>query len=102
MSDHDTPRQRPVPAGRAAAAGRVGRFVVGEPVRVYVYGALSVVIAILLARGFISGAEAPLWTALVALLLGVPATETARSRVSPVWTETERREDRRRVIDLDQ
>lgn len=86
-----TRRQAP---GRAGAAGHVGRFVVSEPVRVYVYGALSVVIALLLARGIVSGAEAPLWTALVALLLGVPATETARSRVSPIWTDTDRRDRR--------
>lgn len=86
---------RPVPPrhGRAAAAGRVGQYVVREPVRVYVYTVLAVVIALLVARGVMSAAEAPLWTALVATLLGVPAVETARSKVSPVWTDTDRRGD---------
>lgn len=76
---------------RRGAPGRVGAWVVREPVRVYVYGAGSVVVGILLARGLISGAEAPLWTALLALLLGVPATEAARSQVSPVWRDRDRR-----------
>jgi hypothetical protein len=86
---------RPVPPrhGRAASAGRVGRLVANEPVRLYVYTVLAIVVGLLVARGVLSTAEAPLWTALVATLLGVPAVETARSKVSPVWTDTDRRGD---------
>lgn len=52
-----------------------------EPVRLYVYGVVAAVVALLVFRGVVSGAESLLWLALAQVLLAVPATEAARARV---------------------
>ena len=62
---------------------RLGRLLAREPVRVRLYGVIAALVAILVARGLITGYEAPLWTALAAAVLGVAGVETARDRVTP-------------------
>lgn len=59
-----------------------------EPVRLYLYGLLFPLAALLVAYGIVSGADAPLWIALVEAVLGVGAVESARGRVTPVSTVT--------------
>jgi len=55
-----------------------------EPVRLYLYTVLIAGIALLVSRGVVAADEALLWAALGAAVLGVPAVELARSKVSPV------------------
>lgn len=54
-----------------------------EPVRVAVYSALVVLAGLLVAQGVVSGDQSSLILAVVAVALGVPATEIARSKVTP-------------------
>lgn len=55
-----------------------------EPVRLYLYSVGLAVVGLLVFRGVIAADEALLWAALLAAVLGVPAVELARSKVSPV------------------
>jgi len=55
-----------------------------EPVRTYLYPVLLAVVGVLVGYGVLEQTQAALWIALGAALLGVPAVEKARSRVSPV------------------
>lgn len=56
-----------------------------EPVRVWLYGLLAPVLALLVAYGLLSDGEAQLWFLVAAAALGTPvAVERARARVSPV------------------
>lgn len=55
-----------------------------EPVRLYLYTVLIAGIGLLVSRGVVAADEALLWAALGAAVLGVPAVELARSKVSPV------------------
>lgn len=57
-----------------------------EPVRVYLYGVLVAIVAVLVGYGVLDGSQAALWLALGSALLAVPAVEAARSRVSPTST----------------
>ncbi|MFC9769076.1 hypothetical protein [Rhodococcus jostii] len=60
-----------------------------EPVRLYVYPILAVLIGILVARGVIDAEAADLITGAVALILGVGATEAARAKVTPAGRVTD-------------
>ena len=62
---------------------RVWAWIRREPVRARLYGAGAIGLALLAARGTIGDGEVPLWTALLALTLGVPAVESARDHVTP-------------------
>lgn len=55
-----------------------------EPVRTYLYGLLVPLAAVLVYYGVVDNESAPLWIALATGVLGVPAVEVARSKVSPV------------------
>lgn len=55
-----------------------------EPVRKYLYSLLVPVVAVLIYFGIVDNESAPLWIGLVTALLGVPAVEVARSKVTPV------------------
>lgn len=57
---------------------------VSEPVRLYLYGLLAPVVAVLVAYGVVDDVTAPLWIALGTAVLGVAATEAARRHVTPV------------------
>jgi len=63
-----------------------------EPVRLYVYGVVGAVVALLVFRGVVSGTESLLWLALAQVLLAVPATEAARARVDSPATSAGVRE----------
>lgn len=54
-----------------------------NPVRLYVYSLLVPVLAVLLAFGIVDATQVPLYIALGTAVLGVTATETARSAVTP-------------------
>lgn len=54
-----------------------------EPVRLYVYPILAVLVGVLVARGVIDDQAADLITGAVALILGVGAAEAARAKVTP-------------------
>lgn len=54
-----------------------------EPVRVYVYTVLVAVVAILVVYGILDSEQAPLWLALAAAVVSVPAVEGARAKVTP-------------------
>ena len=51
-----------------------------EPVRLYVYGALAPLLAVLVWYGIVDDASVGLWLALAGALLGVAGTEFARSK----------------------
>lgn len=55
-----------------------------EPVRVYLYSALTAIVAVLVAYGVIDAERAPVILAVVSAIFAVPAVEAARSKVSPV------------------
>jgi len=52
-----------------------------EPVRLYLYGLLAPVLAVLLGKGLIDGSDVALYTALGTVVLLGPATELVRSKV---------------------
>lgn len=54
-----------------------------EPLRLAVYPVLVLVAGILVTRGVLDSDAANLVIAAVALLLGIPATEVARAKVTP-------------------
>jgi hypothetical protein len=59
-----------------------------EPVRVYVYGVLAAVAALLLFYGVITAAALPVIMAVVVAALAVPSpVEAVRNRVTPVDKE---------------
>ncbi len=55
-----------------------------EPVRLYLYSMLGPVIGLLISNGIVGESQASLWIALGTAILGVGATEVARSKVTPV------------------
>lgn len=55
-----------------------------EPVRAYLYPLLLAVVGVLVGYGVLEQQQGSLWIALGAALLGVPAVEKARSKVTPV------------------
>lgn len=58
-----------------------------EPVRLYVYGVVAAVVALLVYRGLVAAEESLLWLALAQVVLAVPATEAARNRVASPATQ---------------
>lgn len=54
-----------------------------QPVRSYLYTLLVPVIALLVWRGVVSGDEATLWVGIATAVLGVPAVEVVRAKVTP-------------------
>lgn len=59
------------------------RFRRAEPVRLYLYGLVGPLLAVLLVYGLVDEAQAAVWAAVAAAVL-VPGVELARARVSPV------------------
>ncbi len=57
-----------------------------EPVRVYLYGVVGAIVALLVGVGVVSSGVAPLILAVVTAVLAVPAVEAARAKVTPVDT----------------
>ncbi|MBE7195884.1 MAG: hypothetical protein INR66_25825 [Gordonia polyisoprenivorans] len=55
-----------------------------EPVRTALLPLITALVAYLVARGTVSESLAPIILAVVALALGLPATEVIRSQVTPV------------------
>lgn len=55
-----------------------------EPVRVYLYGVLTTIVAALAATGVITGVLVPVYLAVGGAILAVPAVEAARDKVVPV------------------
>lgn len=53
-----------------------------EPVRSYLYTLLAPVVALLVFYGVVSDAAAPLWIGVLTAVLGVPAVEVARKKVT--------------------
>lgn len=78
---------------------RIRRVAASEPVRLYLYGVGLAVIGLLAGYGLIEGAEITLWAALLVALLGVPAVESARARVTPSPRPTAAGGRRRRYVD---
>lgn len=63
----------------------LSRWIRREPVRLYLYSALTLMIGALVLRGLISGEDGvSILGTLAVALIGVPATEAARSSVTPV------------------
>ena len=54
-----------------------------EPLRLYVYPALVVAFGVLVVRGYLDADDADVLTAVITLVLGIPATELARRKVTP-------------------
>lgn len=63
---------------------RAARVLAREPVRTRLYAFLVLLCGYLVTRGVLDGTDTAFYTAAAALLLGVPAVETARAKVSPV------------------
>ena len=57
---------------------------ISEPVRLYLYGLLAPLVALLVVYGIVDETTAPLWLAFGTAVLGVTVTEAARRRVTPV------------------
>lgn len=55
-----------------------------EPVRRWIYGVLAPLLAVLVFYGIVDSSAVALFIALGGAVLGVPAVEIARSKVSPV------------------
>lgn len=65
----------------------LGRLRGSEPVRLYLYGALVPLLALLVYRSVLTPDEVPLWLALAAGVLGISGTEAVRGAVySPAST----------------
>lgn len=59
----------------------MGRF---EPVRVWLYGLIAPIVAVLVAYGVVDDEAAPLWIALATAVLTIAGAEAARAKVTPV------------------
>lgn len=55
-----------------------------EPIRTILYPLLAILVGVLVARGVVDQSGADIITGIVAALLGIPAAEAARMRVTPV------------------
>lgn len=75
-------------ADAARVLRSLSRLIAREPVRVRLYGVLTAIVGLLVARGLLTGLEAPLWLALAAAALGVGGVESARAHVTP-WPPAE-------------
>jgi hypothetical protein len=63
--------------------GKIASKLASEPVRLYLYAVGTAVEGVLVARGVITGNDAPLYVGVLVAVLGLPATELARSKVIP-------------------
>lgn len=61
----------------------IKRWRAAEPVRLYVYGLLLAVLALLVGYGILTAELVPLWVGLVTAAVMAPGVEAARGRVSP-------------------
>lgn len=61
---------------------------INEPVRKYIYSLLVPVAALLVVYGILDSETVTLWIGVGAALLGIPVTELARSKVTPVGKTT--------------
>lgn len=62
---------------------KIASKLASEPVRLYLYTVGVAVEGVLVARGVITGNDAPLYVGLLVAVLGLPATELARAKVIP-------------------
>lgn len=67
---------------------KLAQWAAKEPVRLYVYTCVAAILAVLITYGVVDSAALPVILAAVSAVLAVPAVETARSKVSPVDTDT--------------
>lgn len=58
-----------------------------NPVRSIIYPLLAILVGTLVARGTIDSSVADIITGVVAVIIGIPATEITRSKVSPFGVE---------------
>ena len=65
-----------------------------EPVRLYLYGVLTAGLLLAVSLAYLTTEEALAWAAFGAAVLGVPAVEVARSKVSPVGVRSPHKEPR--------
>lgn len=63
--------------------GKIINSLRSNPVRSYLYSVGVAVDGVLVARGVITGNDAPLYVGLLATVLGIPAVELTRSKVIP-------------------
>lgn len=82
LHDGENGRHEAVSA-RERPAGVLVRVLSREPVRARLYAFLVLLTGYLVTRGLITGNDVAFYTAAGALLLGVPAVESARARVTP-------------------
>lgn len=61
----------------------ITRWKAAEPVRLYLYGVLLAVLALLVGYGILAAELVPLWIALATALVMAPGIEKARASVSP-------------------
>lgn len=61
----------------------LARVRASEPLRLYVYPALVAVVGILIVRGYLDADLGDLITAIATLIIGIPAAEVARKKVTP-------------------
>lgn len=59
------------------------RWKAAEPVRLYLYGVLLAVLALLVAYGVLTAELVPVWVALVTAAVLAPGIEKARASVTP-------------------
>ena len=59
------------------------RWKAAEPVRLYLYGVLLAVLALLVAYGVLTAELVPVWVALVTAVVMAPGIEKARASVTP-------------------
>lgn len=61
---------------------RLDSLAAREPVRVYVYGLVVALLAVLVTLDYLDKADVPVWLALAAAVLAVPSVEGARASVT--------------------
>ncbi|UGT65338.1 hypothetical protein LTT66_18380 [Nocardia gipuzkoensis] len=64
-----------------------------EPVRAILYPLLAILVGVLVTRGIVDQFSADIIIGIVGAVLGVPAAEAARAKVTP-WPAAEMRHDR--------
>jgi hypothetical protein len=67
---------------------KLAQWAAEEPVRLYVYSVVAAILAVMITYGVVDSTALPVILAAVAAVLAVPAVEKARSKVSPVDTDT--------------
>lgn len=67
---------------------KLAHWAAHEPVRLYAYSVIAAILAVLITYGVVDASALPVILAAASALLAVPAVETARSKVSPVESDT--------------